>query len=203
MAKKTSPSRFGWLRLVKKIHIYFGLLNFTVVLVFGIAGLAASYDATFPHEPAPMVEERAFQVPAGLRDIQIGDLVYLTLRPPLVSPRLYPVFRNEKKELIVDFYSVNGMQHITVLPQESKLRIENHPRNFWQYVNDLHAVTGRPPNLKLRLWAYYVEFSIWSLLAMVLTGLYLWIASTRKFRWAGYSFAAGTALVVALWAALR
>lgn len=191
------------LRILKKVHIYLGLLNLTIILVFGIAGLTASVNASFPGEPAPVVTERVFHVPAGLRDIQIGDLVYQTVRPPFVSPRLYPVFRNANHELIVDFYSVSGMQHITVLPAGNKLRIESHRKNIWEYMNRLHATTGRPADLKLRLWAYYVEFSIWSLLAMVLTGLYMWLASRRQFRWAGYAFVAGAALVVVLWRALR
>jgi hypothetical protein len=203
MVKSNSLGRPGALRLLKKVHIYLGLLNFTIILIFGIAGLTASLDNSFPGDPPAVVTERPFRMPTGLRDIQIGDLVYQTLRPPFVSPRLYPVFRNNKQELIVDFYSVSGMQHITVLPSANKLRIESHRKSFWQYMNRLHATTGKPSDLKLRLWTYYVEFSIWSLLAMVSTGLYLWLASRRKFRWAGYSFAAGTALVVVLWTALR
>ena len=190
-------------RLLKKIHIYLGLLNFTIILVFGIAGLAASWEATFPREAAPVVTEMPFHVPPGLRDIQIGDLVYQAVRPPFVTPRLYPVFRNADHQLIVDFYMVSGMQHITVLAAENKLRIESTRKSFWQYVNRLHATTGKPSDIKLRLWAGYVEFSIWSLLAMVATGLYLWLSSRRRFRWAAYSFAAGTVLVALLWVGLR
>lgn len=201
MSRPNSLGPYRALRLLKKVHIYLGLLNFTIVLVFGITGLAASIDASFPSEPPPVVSERAFHVPPGLRDIQIGDLVYQTLRPPFVSPRLYPVFRDSNHDLIVDFYSVSGMQHVTVLPD--KLRIESHRKSVWQFVNRLHATTGNPADLKLRLWAYYVEFSIWSLLAMVMTGLYMWLSARWRFRWAGYSFAAGTALVVVLWVTLR
>ncbi len=193
--------RFGV--LTKKLHIYLGLLNFSIVLVFGIAGLTASIDESWPGQRAPIVEDRAFRAPAGLRDVQIGDLVYAAVRPPLVTPRKYPVYRNARKELIVDFYSVNGTQHITHLASENKLRVETRRNTFSQFLDRLHATTGNPSDPRLRLWACYVEFSIWSLLAMVLTGLYLWASARWRFRWARISFAAGTALVAALWTMFR
>jgi hypothetical protein len=44
----------------------------------------------------------------------------------------------------------------------------------------------------MRLWTWYNEFSIWSLIGMSLSGVYLWLASRPRYRPAIYVFAFGS-----------
>jgi hypothetical protein len=59
------------------------------------------------------------------------------------------------------------------------------------------------PDLLIRMWAWYTEFAIWSLLFMPVTGVYLWLASRPRHRWAQFSFAAGSGLFLLLYAITR
>ena len=67
------------------------------------------------------------------------------------------------------------------------------------YPRELPA--NRP--VELKLWNYYTEFSIYSLLAMSMSGIYLWLASRPGLRWAQLSFAAGCGVFVVLYMVTR
>ena len=43
-------------RLIKTLHIYAGLVNFVMLMVFGAAGLQATFHV--PRHPTDVVEER-------------------------------------------------------------------------------------------------------------------------------------------------
>ncbi|MBI3679538.1 MAG: hypothetical protein HY235_04000 [Acidobacteria bacterium] len=60
-------------------------------------------------------------------------------------------------------------------------------------------IRNRSADWRMRLWTYYIELSIWALIVMSLTGVYLWLASRPGFRWAQLFFAAGTVCFLALW----
>ena len=56
--------------LIKKTHTYLGLLNFTVLLIFGIAGLMITFSRS-PEErkrPQPEAQFREFKVPPNIDD---------------------------------------------------------------------------------------------------------------------------------------
>ena len=55
----------------------------------------------------------------------------------------------------------------------------------------------------MRLWAYYVEFSIWAVLLMPLTGLYLFVATRARHRLAWAMSVGGLASVVIFYAVVR
>jgi len=68
-------------RLIKKLHTYIGLLNFCNILVFGIAGLAATFHWGEERKPAFIAPVRyeSFTAPPGLTDKQIADQMKLTV----------------------------------------------------------------------------------------------------------------------------
>jgi hypothetical protein len=55
---------------IKKIHMYTGLLNFTMLCVFGLAGLVATAEAPDIFEPdtVPAATIFAFRVPGSASD---------------------------------------------------------------------------------------------------------------------------------------
>jgi len=65
-------------------------------------------------------------------------------------------------------------------------------------VTDLHQRDWRTG-----AWAWYNHFASWSLLAMAVSGLYLWLASRPGYRIAHYSLASGAAIFILLYIATR
>ena len=74
-------------RFVKAAHTYLGLLNFSHLIVFGIAGLVATFPACEAGQPSlTTVRHEPLPLPAGLSDEEVADLVYRTLDLPLSGP---------------------------------------------------------------------------------------------------------------------
>ena len=193
--------------LIRRIHLYLGLLNFTALIVFGIAGLTAAL------QPRPVdrhheseVRTVSFSVEPGATDRQVADSVFETLRIPLSRPIPdFALHRNGENQLALDFYTLNGVERVTVLEEQHQLRIEKVQHGLWTFLNEMHAVTvgGQSPYLTVRMWSWYNEFAIWCLIAMALSGVYLWLASRPGFRWAQYSFGAGCGAFVLLYVLTR
>jgi len=190
--------------LVKKIHMYAGLLSFSILLVFGLIG---SYAMFLPHpeqRPRPQPNEIfvAYSVPPNLTDQQVADHVRETLQLSMAPPVPPPaVRRNRDNNLAFQFFQPTGWTRVTVLEKENKLRVETFRNRIMQYLNVLHETTvrNRATDLRVKLWTYYNEFSIWTLLLMGSSGVWLWLSSRPGHRWAQVFFAAGTASFAALY----
>jgi len=193
-------------KLIRKIHTWLGLLSFSILLVFAIAGLEATF-APHPEQrekPSASTRLEDFSVPPNLTDKQLADLIqeryglHVSSAIPQWARR-----RDPANNLRLDYYSVNGRTRVTVLEKEGKLRFEGERVGLAQFLNRIHGTTIRAtsPALRVRMWTWYVEFSIWSLLGMTCSGLYLWLASRPAWRWAVVSFAAGTGVftLLTLW----
>ncbi|MGH9721820.1 MAG: hypothetical protein ACRD8O_16550, partial [Bryobacteraceae bacterium] len=101
--------------LIKKIHMYLGLLNFSILLVFGVAGMLATVEAepAKRHRPEPQVEYRDFKVEPGMNDRQVADAVFAQVNPALASPLPnYALRRDAGNNLSLDFYSPNGQRRV-------------------------------------------------------------------------------------------
>lgn len=184
--------------------MYLGLLNFSILLVFGIAGLTGSVESTLAERsrPRPSSETRTFQVPPNSTDKQVADLIHESLQLSMAAraPE-FALKRNSKNQLVIDFYTVNGVERITVLDQEGRLEIERRRNTIWQYLNNLHSTTinSRIPDWRVRAWTFYNEFAIWSLLGMAGSGVYLWLATRPRYLWAQLAFIAGSGVFVTLY----
>ncbi len=173
--------------LLQKIHMYLGLLCWSVLLVYGIAGLTATVrsGSPGPHFASSTVRTESFVPSPNQTDKQVADAVWKTLRLPLTSPPpTYALHRDTQNNLVVSFWTANGATEVTVLEKQDQLRIDTHRNSIWGYFNNLHATTirSRSYDWRIRLWAYYNEFAIWALLTMALTGVYLWLSSRPGYR---------------------
>jgi len=195
-------------RWIKKLHMYFGLLNFSILLVFGIAGLTATFEAAPDSRVPPSASVRLenYTAPAGMNDKEVADDVYRVLKPPLANPvPKFAIRRDADNNLAFAFFTVNGQQRVTVLERENRLRIEDLRVSAWRYFDRLHSTTtnARSVDRRIQLWGYYNEFAIWSLLGMPLSGLYLWLSSRPGYRPAQLVFLAGTTFFVVLYVVTR
>lgn len=196
-------------RLVKKIHMYSGLISFTALVIFGLIGIAATF---FPHpeerpRPEASIQEFDFNVPGDLDDRQLADHIQAELDLPLTGPAPdWSLGRNKENNLRFRLPTPGHYHNVVVLEQENRIRITTQPFDRWQYLFHLHEMTPRPGQMDLRvkLWAYYGLFSVWALITMTVSGLYLWLNTRRrKLWWAQVSFSVGTLCFVVLYLALR
>ena len=194
--------------LFRKVHMYAGLLNLSIILIFGVSGLLATFEPAPDQRtrPGPTVEYREFTVPAGLDDKAAAARVYEFLQLPLTAPvPAFAVRRNADNDLSFDFYNANGMRRAVVLEKENRIRLETRRNRLANFFNALHATTinNRSTDWRMRGWTWYNEFSIWSLIGMSLSGVYLWLASRPRYRPALYVFAAGGGSFILLYILTR
>ena len=183
--------------LIKKIHIYSGLISFTALVIFGLIGIASTF---LPHpderpRPEATVREIDFDLPGNMDDRQLADHIQATLDLPLTGPAPNWSLRRDSENNLRFRLPTPGLFHnIRVMESEKRVRITTQPYDKWQYMFHLHEMTPRSgqTDLRVKLWAYYGLFNVWALIIMSLSGLYLWISSGRRgLRWAQISFAAG------------
>src|SRR5690242_17433356 len=188
--------------LIKKLHMYIGLLNFSNLIVFGIAGLAATFQGG--HERRMVTEApryEGFTPPPAATDKQIADLVLDRFRFPFADPiGDWGIHRDGAGNLPLEFWTVNGIHRVLYEPQRNRLRIVTSRSSLPFFLDDMHTVTDlKQRDWRMRAWAWYNHFAIWSLLAMAISGVYLWLASRPGYRIAQYSFAGGTAIFIMLY----
>jgi hypothetical protein len=194
--------------LLKRLHIWIGLFNFTILIVFALAGLHATIMPAPAQRPTPAIVTREveYETPPDFTDAQVADDLYRKLELPLVGPiPEWAIGRNAENVLVLEFHSPNGVHRATVLEEQKKVRIEHSRTTTGEFLNVMHATTiyHSTPDWRVRLWSLYVDLSIFSLLFMVATGMWLWLATRPKLWWAGASFGAGTALFAFLYAVIR
>jgi hypothetical protein len=192
--------------LIRKIHIYAGLLVFSQFVVYGIAGLSATVHGFARSEAPRSVEHVPFRVPPSSTDKQVASLVYDKLRFSLTTPVPdWSLRHTPDNHLLLDFYNINGIHRVTVLENEGMLRVENIRNNTGLFLEDIHAATPaeEDAHVVIRAWALWNEAAMWTLLLFCASGVWLWVATRGRYRWAWVSLAAGTASLAVLWAVLR
>jgi uncharacterized iron-regulated membrane protein len=189
--------------LVLKLHIYAGLLTFTQLALYGVAGLFATFllVAVRP-KVAHTIRHLPYTAGQSMTDQQVADQVYRTLELPLSRPMpAWFLRRTADNDLLLDFYNINGIWRVVVLERENRLRIEEIRNSLGLFLGDMHAITtgdAQAPPL-VRTWAFYNEFAMWCLLAFCASGVYLWLTAQARSWWAWTSLASGTIAFGALW----
>lgn len=204
--KRARRSLYG---LVKKLHMYAGLLSFSNFVAYGIAGLVATFSP--PPEQRRLAGETRyvpFTVPAGLTDKALADSIYRLLDPPLAGPiPEWAIRRDDAGHLLLNFYTVNGPHRVTVLEEENRLRVETMRNSVWRFLSNVHATTVRDaervPDWRLKLWAYHNEIALWALSFMALSGVYLWLATRPRLRFALAAFLGGSGAFLLLYGLTR
>jgi len=193
--------------MLKRIHIYLGLLSFSHLIVYGIAGLTASAQHS---QERPKISQftryQDFAVPPNLTDKEVAALVYDRLRLPFTRPMPdWFLKHTAANDLQLDFLNINGIYRVTVLEKERRVRIDEIRNSAWLFLEDIHAGTVHSAEEMrlLQLWGIYNEFAMWSLLAMILTGIWLWLSSRPGSHWAQACLLASTAASVAVYFLVR
>ena len=192
--------------LIKKLHIYCGLLSLSQLMVYGIAGLTASLQPAL-ERPKPVRSVRFVPfTPSPLStDKQVADQVYIKLNLPLARPMPdWFLKHTPENDLQLDFYTINGIFRVIVLEKEQRLKIEEIRNNISLFLEDLHAGTARESEIRLlRIWGLYNEFAMFSLIGLSVSGAFLWLSSRPKLRWAAVCAATSFAVAAAVYGLAR
>jgi hypothetical protein len=194
-------------RLIRKVHIYAGLLTFSQLLIYGIAGIVATLQPSRerPKEPRS-THYVSFSVPAAATDKEVAAQVYQELKLPLTRPMPDWFLRHTAdNHLLLDFYNINGIYRVVVLENEGRLRIEHIRNSTGIFLEDIHAATTgdeAAPGL-IRAWGMWNELGLWSLLGFCASGSWLWLATRPRDPWAWFALTAGVLSFAALWRIFR
>jgi hypothetical protein len=191
-------------RTLRLLHTWIGLFSLTALVVFAVTGVVASFPSPPPTSHAVRLVD--YVTPAQATDKAVADDVLAALKLPLARPiPAWALRRDGQNQLTFEFHTPNGGDRVTVLEQRGQLQIEHLPSTLGAFANVMHAatrVTG-PIDVRLRLWALYIDTSIFALAFMAITGPWLWILSRPRLWWARVSLAAGAAAFGVIWMALR
>ncbi len=193
--------------LIRRLHIYAGLLSFSHLIIYGVAGLAATAQSQLERPKVPRsVRYAPFTPPPSATDKQVAAQVYRTLRLPLARPVPdWFLRRTADNDLLLDFYNMNGIWRVVVLEKENRLRIEEIRNSLALFLEDVHAATpaDKEAPAPVRAWALWNEFALWCLIGFCVSGLYLWLAARPRFYGAYAVCAAGAAAFILLYKAIR
>jgi hypothetical protein len=189
--------------LIRKLHIYAGLFTFVHLVIYGIAGLAATFHQGPERPKIPRsVRMVPFQVNGSQTDKQVADEVFHRLKLPMTRPMPDWFLRHTPdNHLLLDFYNINGIYRVIVLEDQKQLRIEDIRNSNLLFLEDIHAATlgdREAPSL-VRWWAAWNEVAMWSLLWFSATGVYLWLATRPRFAFAWIALLAGSAAMAGFW----
>src|SRR6185437_9859166 len=136
-------------RWTKKIHMYAGLLNFTILMVFGVAGIRATLQT--PRQGATEVETRQFRVPPNLDDFQAAQAAFQFVNAPLSQPPTQRnVHRDGQNDVTFDMGTINGPRTVTLIETQDELRIETHRNRLSAFIDNMHATTMNTTNPDIR-----------------------------------------------------
>ena len=176
---------------VRKLHMYSGLLNFSILMVFGIAGLVASANAPdiFQRPALHTITTQDFNVPPSASDKEVVGAIADALRirvAELPNPQ-----RNPRHQLTVDFYNPNGLRRVTLLEPDHRLQVETFRNSIWRFFDNMHATTLREgaPWTAQRLWGWYIEIATLSMIWMIASGIWLGLGQRWSLRWTHFSAA--------------
>jgi hypothetical protein len=113
--------------------------------------------------------------------------------------------RLDDGNLFYRYYTVNGRRDVTFFERDGKVRVEFRQTPFWGYVGGMHVASTRrtPPDLPAKAWGLYNEASLWAFTFMTLSGVYLWLSTRPRLKWAQALATAGAILFLGLWTVTR
>jgi uncharacterized iron-regulated membrane protein len=190
--------------VIRKLHIYAGLLVFSQLVVYGIAGLVATAQPSLERSKVPYrIDKVSFDTRPGEAEKAVAARVFDFLKPAMAHPVPdWFLQHTPDGHLQLDFYNVNGILRVIVL--DGELRVEHIRNGIGLFLEDIHAATlsGDQPSGLQWAWAAWNELGIWALLGFCVSGLYLWLATRPGWLWGWATLAIATGAFISFWVAL-
>jgi hypothetical protein len=187
--------------------MYSGLLTFMALVVWGITGIHAVFlprpDA-FQPPPISAVRDIPYQVNGDLDDQQLSRAIYQAIDVPLAGGR-YNVHRDAQSHLAFNVFTINGGREVTFLEAQGIVRVAHRQNSTWSYLSSMHTAFSRRHTLTPAAvaWGLFNELAVYAFVFMTFSGVYMWLATRPRLRWAQWSLAGMGVLTLALWIAIR
>ena len=192
-------------RLIRDLHLYFGLFISPFVLVFAISVFYLVHTG-LPNKAAEATTRRVvanLPLPGDLKSLSGRPLID-ALRPSLDRAEVYGevgFVRQVRKDnkLILPVTVPGRITTVTIDLTKAEALIEQRITGLGDAIVELHKAPG--PHLvdlrmnwfPMRIWLWLADATVYLVLFLSVSGLYLWYA-LRAERWAGFCLLAAGAL---------
>ncbi len=168
--------------LVRRAHLYLGLLCLPWFVMYGITSVAFSHIEWFSSGDNPWIEEQAW-----LCDLPVpeeGDL------PREVGAQLldiagleeeaFGVYRGGKDQVNVYIPEFWNVRQLIYKPKEQRLALVSRSVPLQHFLSGMHARAGyQHESLRNDAWAFMVDMVMINFLLWVVTGIYIWWKTPR------------------------
>jgi hypothetical protein len=157
-------------RLLRNIHLYFGLFSFLSLMMYGVSTVQMAHRAWFPLKPTIAVTE-------ALLDSDFDGpraLAQELMRRGLIAGEI------TQANSSADGYKIRAMKiaanyDISYSKQTRAARITTNTGNFMGMLNRLHHLGGVQHESTIRnVWGAFLGFIAFALIVIGATGIYMW-----------------------------
>jgi hypothetical protein len=171
--------------VIRKLHIYLGLLTAPYLVVFGLSSLSMNHPGgVFDSEPR--VRNWTVQIPSPVRPPanRVAAARHVQRAIPLDGylPE-YTLTTNENGALLIQLYVPGRRYDIQYDRKQGTAKVTETHRGIWGVLRSLHGRVGVP---ELRAWSIswrlYTEITLAALLFAIISGGMVWWPRVRQHR---------------------
>lgn len=186
-------------RLIRRLHLYAGLLLLPWVVMFGVSSFVFNHPAWFagtgPNASAVVWETLADR-PYDIEVVPGVDLRVIAARMigdlGLSSDAGYGVYRNNPDRINVTLPNFRHPVRITYFISEHRALVERRPFVSGQFLTGLHTRGGyHLGSGRQTAWAVTIDLVSGLLLFWIASGLYMWWGLPASRSWGWLALAAG------------
>jgi hypothetical protein len=184
--------------LLRKIHIYGGLMCFWYLIILGISSLHFNHDFGFMEQWGESTQwpQRSLRLDPKQEDLKLAEAVRDSLslmgwpfpwEMRRDSTSLYFVMEQPAKRYVITYGFADHYVHVTEID-----------KGFWRVFNSLHGSGAVPNGPFTKAWQWYTRATVFVVILSIATGIYLWLKSNEERRTGLYVLLAGVSSTV-LW----
>ena len=113
--------------------------------------------------------------------------------------------RDAQANLAFNVFTINGGREVTFLEAQGVVRVAHRRNSVWSYLSSMHTAFSRrhTQTLAVTAWGLFNELAVYAFVFMTFSGVYMWLATRPRLRWAQVSLAAMSVLTLVLWIVIR
>lgn len=194
-------------RWTRDLHLYFGLFISPFVLLFALSVFYLNHGKLNPGDSPPTDVYRDLQIPDGLDRVKGRDAVN---RARAILPQVgvageigFLRYVAKDRHVIFPVSKAGSEATVDVDLGARSAKVTRRRMSFWESVSYLHKMPG-PHNVAIRgnwvgtqAWRWLADTTIYLLLFLSISGLYLWWAIRSERRIGIALLTAGAATLVA------
>lgn len=189
---------------IRALHLYIGLLISPFILIFAVSVLVINHpkfiNEIFPVKEQPALEVKLDSVPfrstdlltarAILKKLDItGEIDYITKND---SALIFPVRTPGK------FYRINANTRTGIISMDRKNTGALRGTTFLHFMPGPHNAAIRGNSGFIKAWRYFTDTTVYSLLFLTISGVFLWYFLRSERTLGKYAIAIGILIITGL-----